>query len=123
MVIYPNVDVENFQIGQQDGDFTSPRRALFRTSRFLLIVNAFELMPSRKLVVIGAGPLLNEVLRPRLRMSRFSGINPMMFFAITLCAPVLSFSRQKRISELLLWKRKPVGRRSSHLDGVELPRR
>jgi glycosyltransferase involved in cell wall biosynthesis len=62
VVIYPNVDVENFQIGQQDGDFYITASRIVPYKQIPLIVNAFKLMPSRKLVVIGAGPLLNECI-------------------------------------------------------------
>jgi len=62
VVIYPNVDVENFQIGQQDGDFYITASRIVPYKHIPLIINAFKQMPSRKLVVIGAGPLLKECI-------------------------------------------------------------
>jgi glycosyltransferase involved in cell wall biosynthesis len=61
-VIYPNVDVENFQLGQQDGDFYITASRIVPYKHIPLIINAFKQMPSRKLVVIGAGPLLKECI-------------------------------------------------------------
>jgi glycosyltransferase involved in cell wall biosynthesis len=62
VVIYPNVDVESFQIGQQDGDFYVTASRIVPYKHIPLIINAFKQMPSRKLIVIGAGPLLNECI-------------------------------------------------------------
>jgi glycosyltransferase involved in cell wall biosynthesis len=62
VVIYPNVDVENFQIGQQDGDFYVTASRIVPYKHIPLIINAFKQMPSRKLIVIGTGPLLKECI-------------------------------------------------------------
>jgi glycosyltransferase involved in cell wall biosynthesis len=62
VVIYPNVDVENFQIGQQDGDFYVTASRIVPYKHIPLIIAAFKQMPSRKLIVIGAGPLLKECI-------------------------------------------------------------
>jgi glycosyltransferase involved in cell wall biosynthesis len=62
VVIYPNVDVESFQIGQQDGDFYVTASRIVPYKHIPLIISAFKQMPSRKLVVIGAGPLLKECI-------------------------------------------------------------
>jgi glycosyltransferase involved in cell wall biosynthesis len=62
VVIYPNVDVEKFQIGQQDGDFYITASRIVPYKHIPLIINAFKQMPSRKLIVIGAGPLLKECI-------------------------------------------------------------
>jgi glycosyltransferase involved in cell wall biosynthesis len=59
-VIYPNVDVDKFELGQQDGDFYITASRIVPYKHIPLIINAFREMPSRKLVVIGAGPLLKE---------------------------------------------------------------
>jgi glycosyltransferase involved in cell wall biosynthesis len=61
-VIYPNVDIENFRLGQQDGDFYVTASRIVPYKQIHLIIEAFKLMPSRKLVVIGAGPLLNQCI-------------------------------------------------------------
>jgi glycosyltransferase involved in cell wall biosynthesis len=62
VVIYPNVDVENFKIGQQDGDFYVTASRIVPYKHIPLIINAFKQMPSRTLIVIGAGPLLKECI-------------------------------------------------------------
>jgi glycosyltransferase involved in cell wall biosynthesis len=56
------VDVENFQIGQQDGDFYITASRIVPYKHIPLIINAFKQMPSRNLVVIGAEPLLKECI-------------------------------------------------------------
>jgi glycosyltransferase involved in cell wall biosynthesis len=61
-VIYPNVDVESFALGQQDGDFFVTASRIVPYKHIPLIINAFKLMPSRKLIVIGDGPLLKECI-------------------------------------------------------------
>ena len=61
-VIYPNVDVEKFQIGQQEGDFYVTASRIVPYKKIPLIVSAFKQMPSRKLIVIGDGPLLSECI-------------------------------------------------------------
>jgi glycosyltransferase involved in cell wall biosynthesis len=61
-VIYPNVDVDNFQMGQQDGDFYFTASRIVPYKKIPLIISAFKLMPSRKLVVIGDGPLVKECI-------------------------------------------------------------
>jgi glycosyltransferase involved in cell wall biosynthesis len=62
VVIYPNVDVENFKIGKQDGDFYITASRIVPYKHIPLIINAFKQMPSRTLIVIGAGPLLKECI-------------------------------------------------------------
>lgn len=62
IVIYPNVDVERFQIGQQDGDFYITASRIVPYKQIRLIIDAFKQMPSQKLIVIGAGPLLKECI-------------------------------------------------------------
>jgi glycosyltransferase involved in cell wall biosynthesis len=59
-VIYPNVDVDSFQIGQQEGDFYVTASRIVPYKKIPLIISAFKQMPSRKLIVIGDGPLLKE---------------------------------------------------------------
>lgn len=56
MVIYPPVDVENFTVGLQKEDyyFTCSRMVPYKKIR--LIVEAFNQMPDKQLVVIGDGP-------------------------------------------------------------------
>jgi glycosyltransferase involved in cell wall biosynthesis len=62
VVIYPNVDVEEFAVGQQDGDFYVTASRIVPYKQIPLIIEAFRQMPSRKLIVIGSGPLLRRCL-------------------------------------------------------------
>ncbi len=62
VVIYPNVDVDKFQLGTQDGDFYFTASRIVPYKKISLIINAFKQMPSRKLVVVGDGPLLQECI-------------------------------------------------------------
>lgn len=62
VVIYPNVDVEKFQLGKQDGDFYVTSSRIVPYKKIPLIIEAFKLLPSQKLIVIGDGPLLKECL-------------------------------------------------------------
>jgi glycosyltransferase involved in cell wall biosynthesis len=59
-VIYPNVDIAAFDLGQQDGDFYVTSSRIVPYKKMSLIIEAFNKMPDRKLVVIGTGPLLDE---------------------------------------------------------------
>jgi glycosyltransferase involved in cell wall biosynthesis len=61
-VIYPNVDVDNFQLGQQESDFYITASRIVPYKKISLVIDAFRKMPSRRLVVIGAGPLLKECM-------------------------------------------------------------
>lgn len=61
-VIYPNVDVDQFQIGEQDGDFYVTASRIVPYKKIPLIISAFRQMPSRQLIVIGDGPLLRECI-------------------------------------------------------------
>ena len=62
VVIYPNVDVEKFAVGQQNGDFYVTASRIVPYKQIPLIIEAFRQMPSRKLIVIGSGPLLRRCL-------------------------------------------------------------
>jgi glycosyltransferase involved in cell wall biosynthesis len=61
-VIYPNVAVEDFAIGEEpreDFYFTSSRMVPYK--KMQLIVEAFAAMPDRRLVVIGEGPQFKHI--------------------------------------------------------------
>jgi glycosyltransferase involved in cell wall biosynthesis len=61
-VIYPNVAVEDFVIGdapREDFYFTSSRMVPYK--KIHLIVEAFAAMPDRRLVVIGDGPQFKRI--------------------------------------------------------------
>jgi glycosyltransferase involved in cell wall biosynthesis len=61
-VIYPNVAVEDFVIGdgpREDFYFTSSRMVPYK--KIHLIVEAFAKMPERRLVVVGTGPQFKRI--------------------------------------------------------------
>lgn len=60
-VIYPPVDVDNFEVKneKQDYYFTASRMVPYK--RIDLIVEAFSKMPEKKLVVIGDGPEMKKI--------------------------------------------------------------
>ncbi|EMO2483118.1 MULTISPECIES: glycosyltransferase family 4 protein [Citrobacter] len=60
-VIYPPVDVENFEVKdiKQEYYFTASRMVPYK--RIDLIVEAFSQMPDKKLVVIGDGPEMKKI--------------------------------------------------------------
>lgn len=60
-VIYPNVEVDDFvcQINKADYYFTCSRMVPYK--KIPLIVEAFTLMPSKQLIVIGDGPEMTKV--------------------------------------------------------------
>lgn len=62
-VIYPGVDTDYFQIGGTKGDyyFTSSRMVPYK--KIPLIIEAFRLMPDKKLIVIGDGPQYGDALK------------------------------------------------------------
>ena len=62
-VIYPPVDVEQFMGHQPRGDFYVTASRLVSQKKVELIVEAFNRLPDKKLVVVGDGPLLPEIQR------------------------------------------------------------
>lgn len=76
-VIYPNVEVDDFLIGpgpREDFYFTSSRLVPYK--KIQLIVRAFAKMPDRKLVVIGAGPLLKQIQAEATSNVKVMGFQP-----------------------------------------------
>jgi glycosyltransferase involved in cell wall biosynthesis len=59
-VIYPNVAVNDFSIGEKKGDFYLTASRMVPYKKMRLIVEAFARMPDRKLIVIGDGPQFQE---------------------------------------------------------------
>lgn len=55
-VIYPNVAVDDFIIGQERGDFYLTSSRMVPYKKIYLIIEAFANMPDRRLIVIGEGP-------------------------------------------------------------------
>lgn len=60
-VMYCAVDTDRFQIGAPAGDFYLAASRIVPYKKMKLIVEAFNQMPNRKLVVIGSGPGLAEL--------------------------------------------------------------
>ena len=59
--IYPNVSVNAFKLKEQKDDFYLTASRMVPYKKFPLIVEAFNQMPDRKLVVIGDGPDLDKI--------------------------------------------------------------
>ncbi len=55
-VIYPPVDVERFQLSNKKKDFYLTASRLVPYKRTDLVIEAFNNMPDKKLIVIGSGP-------------------------------------------------------------------
>jgi glycosyltransferase involved in cell wall biosynthesis len=62
-IIHCTVDTDAFQIGGEAQDFYLTASRVVPYKKMQLIVEAFSLMPDRKLVVIGDGPGLKELRR------------------------------------------------------------
>jgi glycosyltransferase involved in cell wall biosynthesis len=60
-VIYPNVEVDDFDIGEERGDFYLTSSRMVPYKKIGLIVEAFAQMPDRRLVVIGTGPQFRQI--------------------------------------------------------------
>jgi glycosyltransferase involved in cell wall biosynthesis len=62
-VIYPGVDTDYFNIGQNRSSFYFTSSRLVGYKKILLIVEAFKAMPDKRLVVIGDGPQYKEIVK------------------------------------------------------------
>lgn len=62
-VVYPPVNVDRFQTRAQKDDFYMVASRLVPYKRIDLVVEAFNAMPEKKLVVIGDGPELSKLRR------------------------------------------------------------
>lgn len=60
-VIYPPVDVEKFQLCTEKEDFYMTASRMVPYKKMSLIVEAFNHMPDKKLVVIGKGPEFDRI--------------------------------------------------------------
>lgn len=60
-VIYPPVDVDSFEMGREKGDFYLTVSRLVPYKKVGLIVEAFNRMPEKKLVVIGDGSNFKDI--------------------------------------------------------------
>lgn len=60
-VIYPPVDTSNFEFSDQKEDFYITLSRMVPYKKMDLIVEAFSLMPQKKLLVIGSGPDFEKI--------------------------------------------------------------
>ncbi len=67
-VIYPPVAVEKFKVGTEKSDFYLTASRMVPYKRIGLIVEAFNAMPDKKLIVIGDGPEFEKIKKVQLRM-------------------------------------------------------
>lgn len=63
VTIYPNVNVENFNLCTEKEDFYLASSRLVPYKKIDLIVKAFNQMPEKKLVVIGSGPDFDKLTK------------------------------------------------------------
>lgn len=56
--IHPNIDVENFQLCEEKQDYYLTSSRLVAYKKIDVVIEAFNRMPDKKLVVIGGGPNL-----------------------------------------------------------------
>jgi glycosyltransferase involved in cell wall biosynthesis len=75
-VIYPPVDVCNFAMGGARDDFYVVVARLVPYKRVRLLLEAFELLPERRLFVIGEGPLMDSLRRDAPPNVAFLGAQP-----------------------------------------------
>lgn len=75
-VIYPPVDVEAFSPQKEKEGFYLTVSRLVPYKRVDLIVNAFNQMPSRKLIIIGDGPDLEKLRNKAGKNIEFLGFQP-----------------------------------------------
>lgn len=75
-VIYPPVDVDNFEIGQVKEEYYLIASRLVQYKRVDLVVEAFNQMPDKKLVVIGSGPEKNKIKSRASSNIEFLGYQP-----------------------------------------------
>jgi glycosyltransferase involved in cell wall biosynthesis len=68
-VIYPPVDVARFQLQSEKSDFYLAASRLVPYKKIDLIVEAFSLMPDKKLKVIGDGPQMKKIIAIAQRFS------------------------------------------------------
>ncbi len=62
-VIYPGVDTDYFQLGNQKAEFYLTSSRLVPYKKVGLIIEAFKHMPDKRLVVIGSGPQYKTLRR------------------------------------------------------------
>ncbi|KAA6323251.1 GDP-mannose-dependent alpha-(1-6)-phosphatidylinositol monomannoside mannosyltransferase [termite gut metagenome] len=61
VTIYPNVDMKRFELYREKEDFYLASSRLVAYKKIDLIVEAFNRMPDKKLVVIGGGPYFKKI--------------------------------------------------------------
>ncbi|MEW5923014.1 MAG: glycosyltransferase family 4 protein [Candidatus Zixiibacteriota bacterium] len=75
-VIYPPVDVDNFALHTQKEDFYLTASRMVPYKKIDTIVEAFSMMPDKKLIVIGNGPDFVKIKRKATDNIQFLGFQP-----------------------------------------------
>ncbi|MGE4547023.1 MAG: glycosyltransferase family 4 protein [Desulfurella sp.] len=75
-VIYPPVDVDNFELWEQKEDFYLTASRLVPYKKIDLIVEAFSNMPNKKLIVCGDGPQMNLIKKKAAKNIEIIGYAP-----------------------------------------------
>jgi glycosyltransferase involved in cell wall biosynthesis len=73
-VIYPPVDVENFSLVKTKEDFYVTASRMVPYKKIKIIVEAFNQMPNKKLIVLGDGPEFNSIkksIKPNIELLGF----------------------------------------------------
>lgn len=58
--IHPNIDISHFELCEQKGDYYLASSRLVAYKKIDIIIEAFNRMPDKKLIVIGGGPNLKK---------------------------------------------------------------
>ncbi|ARD60070.1 glycosyl transferase family 1 [Kosakonia radicincitans DSM 16656] len=75
-VIYPPVAVEKFKVGTEKSDFYLTASRMVPYKRIGLIVEAFNAMPDKKLIVIGDGPEFEKIKKSAASNVTIMGYQP-----------------------------------------------
>ncbi|UDJ84216.1 glycosyltransferase family 4 protein [Kosakonia oryzae] len=75
-VIYPPVAVEKFNVGTEKSDFYLTASRMVPYKRIGLIVEAFNAMPDKKLIVIGDGPEFEKIKKSAASNVTIMGYQP-----------------------------------------------
>lgn len=76
VTIYPNIDISNFELCEEKEDFYLASSRLVAYKKIDLIVEAFNKMPDKKLVIIGGGPDLQKIKELGKKNVIFMGYQP-----------------------------------------------
>ena len=112
-MIYPNVAVESFTIGDVRENFYLTSSRMVPYKKIHLIIEAFSNMPDRQLVVIGTGPQLQRckaLAGPNVRLLGYQS-DAVLIRHLRGRGPVPSSSPPRRTSASRPWRRRLAARR------------